>query len=125
MPVSSRYLFPFQAECAVRGETGALAFAAAADASGEAAPCVLRVNFDVTRYYPADPATGAGSDWDGDIAVIQLRRTGAGARFQRFTPLIGQDFKAARAFLLKVHGAALWTAGGVYADALARDEEAA
>lgn len=100
----------YEAECAYRiADDGALAFHHDSDVPPEHDDwCVLRVAFAVTAFYPPELAVGADWDWNGDIAAIEMRVIGA--NFRRFRRLNGDAEAAARAFLLRVHGRALWQA---------------
>lgn len=76
--------------------------------------CVLRVRFRVAAIYPPEPEGGAGMDWDGDIDSIHMRIV----EFPRSKRLRDEAFVAAKTFLLREHGNALWQAGYEYAEAL-------
>lgn len=109
--------YPFQVECPYRlGDDGIVFLGDTEVGDDHDDYCTLRVSFDVTDFYPAEPGVGAGSDWNGDIDAIEMREHGAGSRFRRFKTLAGDEFAAAKAFLLRVHGTDLWNAGGEFAE---------
>ena len=76
--------------------------------------CELRVRFEVLAIYPAEKDNGSEMDWDGDIATIHMRADD----FPRAARLRDEDFVAAKAFLLREHGDALWQAGYEFAESL-------
>ncbi len=113
----------YEVECAFRRESGALLFIHN-DHFNEATDdlCDLRVSFDVTAIYPAEPDTGAGMDWNGDISTIEMRSYSG--NWKRWQLLRHDEFEAAKAFLLREYGAQLWAAGGDYAEAVHYGEAA-
>ncbi len=113
----------YEVECAFRRENGSLAFIHDSDYR-EATDdlCDLRVGFEITDIYPAEPDTGAAMDWNGDISTIEMRVFTTGRR--RWCLLRGAEFEAAKAFLLRHYGAQLWAAGGDYAEAVHYGEAA-
>jgi hypothetical protein len=78
--------------------------------------CELKVIFNVADIYPPEKDTGAGFDWNGDIAEIRMR--GFTGDWRRWRVLRGDEFDTAQAFLLREYGSALWQAGYDYAEAL-------
>jgi hypothetical protein len=113
----------YEVECAFRRENGALLFIHE-DHFREATDdlCDLRVRFEITAIYPAEPDTGAAMDWNGDIASIEMRSYSVSRR--RWCVLRNAELEAAKAFLLREYGAKLWAAGGEYAEALHYGEAA-
>ncbi len=113
----------YEVECAFRRENGSLTFLRDSDyheATDEL--CDLRVGFAITAIYPAEPDTGAAMDWNGDIATIEMRSYSG--NWKRWRLLRGEEFEAAKAFLLREYGAQLWAAGGEYAEAVHYGEAA-
>lgn len=98
-----------------RTDRGGIEFIPDAEANEDCdATCELRVRFKIHDIYPAEADTGAGMDWDGDIDTISMRTD----EFPRWSRLRDEDFVAAKAFLLREHGDALWDAGYDYAKAV-------
>lgn len=113
----------FAIDAAYRREGGKLVFIHE-DRSNEATDdlCDLRVRFEITAIYPAEADTGAGMDWNGDIASIEMRAYSG--HFKNWRVLHGDQLEAAKAFLLLEYGRQLWEAGGDYAQALHYGEAA-
>lgn len=107
----------FECECAFRRYAGGIRFIRE-ERFNEARDelCELKVSFSVTDTYPAEKDTGAGFDWNGDIAEIKMR--GFVGDWRSWRVLRGDELEAAKSFLLKEHGAALWQAGHDHAEAL-------
>lgn len=105
----------YECECAYRDDNGVRVFVLG-EAMDEATDtiCDLRVRFAITAIYPAEPDVGAGMDWNGDIAAIEIRTQD----WRRWRRLNGDEFEAARKFLLLHFGAALWQAGDDHAEAV-------
>jgi hypothetical protein len=106
----------YECECAFRsGENGARVFVLGEEMD-EATDtvCDLRVRFAITAIYPPEPDVGAGMDWNGDIAAIQIRTQ----CWRRWRKLNGDEFDAARDFLLRHFGGELWQAGDDHAEAV-------
>lgn len=84
--------------------------------------CDLHVSFNIAAIYAAEADNGSGLTWDGDIAAIELVPvTGI---FRQRRVLVGADFEAAKAFLLREHGTALWQAGADRAEEIFYGEAA-
>jgi hypothetical protein len=112
----------YEVECAYRRENGGFVFVHETQIN-EAIDdlCDLRVRFAITAIYPAEPDIGAGMDWNGDIASIEIRTMG----WRKWRILRDSEFDAAKAFLLKEYGRELWQAGDNYAEAVHYGEVAA
>lgn len=106
----------YECECAYRSdENGARVFVLGEEmVEATDTICDLRVRFAITAIYPAEPDVGAGMDWNGDIAAIEIRTQD----WRRWRKLNGDEFEAARKFLLMHFGAALWQAGDDHAEAV-------
>jgi len=101
---------------------GGFAFVPESDQDESQDWCELHVSFAASVVYPPEPDNGSGVTWDGGIDTIELRPvTGA---FRRQRMLTGADFEAAKVFLLREHGAALWQAESDYAEAVHYGEAA-
>lgn len=87
---------------------GGFAFVAESDQGETQDWCELHVSFDIAAIYAPEADNGSGLTWDGDIAAIVLVPVTGIWRQRRL--LVGADFEAAKAFLLREHGAALWQA---------------
>lgn len=98
-----------------RTDRGGIQLIADAEANEDCdATCKLRVRFEIHAIYPAEKDVGAEMDWDGDIDTISMRTE----EFHRWSRLRDEDFVAAKTFLLREHGDALWQAGYDYAEAV-------
>lgn len=105
----------FEVECAYRREDSGTVFIHEDNVNEETdALCDLRVGFVIADIYPAEPDIGAGWDWDGDIASIEIRTM----TWRKWRILRGAEEEAARAFLLREYGTELWQAGDDYAEAV-------
>jgi len=78
--------------------------------------CSLRVRFEITEIYPPEKDTGAGLDYRGDIASIEMR--GFTGNWRRWRVLHGEELEAARAFLLEEYAEEVWDAAYEYAESL-------
>ena len=111
----------YEAECAYHRPDGALQFLTDSQTPNDHADfAVLKVSFDVRDIFPPESDNGSGLTWEGGIAAISMRIVDQA--FER--TLRGDEYIAARDFLLLAHGTELWESGDDYAEALFYGEAA-
>jgi len=111
----------YECECAFyRDDQGGTVLVRPEDMSDTDTICDLRVRFAITAIYPAEPDVGAGMDWNGDIATIEIRTQD----WRRWRILRGEEMERARQFLLTHYEDPLWQAADAYAEAIYHGEAA-
>jgi hypothetical protein len=106
----------FEVECAYRRVDGGIKFIREERMDENRDDlCAIRVSFAITEIYPPEKDTGASLDYQGDIAEIAMRRFTGDWKQWRF--LRGEEFEAAKLFLLEEHAEELWQAAGEVAEA--------
>lgn len=110
---------PFTCECAFERTQARIVFLPS-DAVAEDHPlrCELRVTFTIADIYGPERDVGAGVTWDGDIDTIEWLTCGddpatdTTTRLHKHTHdwryLEAETYQAAKSFLLRHYGDALW-----------------
>jgi hypothetical protein len=111
----------FTTQCAFeRTQAGIIFLPSDAVADDHPRLCDLRVHFSIGRLYPPENDNGSGLTWDGGIASIEWLPYGTDpfviaydtAMHHRqpdhWLTLRNETFDAAKTFLLRYHGNALW-----------------
>jgi hypothetical protein len=107
----------YEVDCAYRRYDGGIRFIREArmnEAKDDLA--TLRVTFEVTAIYPPEKDTGAGLNWNGDIASIKM--LDFAGQWKRWRILRGDELEAAKTFLLEEYAEELWQAGFEHAESL-------
>jgi len=110
-------------ECAFERTQAGIVFLPS-DAVAEDHPlrCELRVTFTIASVYGPERDVGAGITWDGDIDTIEWMTWGNDPvtdttvrhcvhKNHDWRYLEGETYEAAKSFLLRYHGDALWQHG--------------